>query len=55
MRDMKTVCEMTAENSISIKSDRKYLSLGGTNRGFSSKAILINLIYHDKFTIQYER
>lgn len=55
MRDMKTVCEMTAENSISIKSDRKYLSLGGTNGGFSSKAILINLIYHDKFTIQYER
>lgn len=56
MRYMKTACENSlTESSVSIKSDRDYLSLGGMHRDFSSKAILINLIHHDKFTIQYER
>lgn len=51
-----SVWEWAAEVASILKIWQKLFESEKARRGdFSSKAVLINLIHHDKFTIQYER
>lgn len=47
---------MSCRSRVYIKNLTEIIWVREAHRGdFSSKAVLINLIHHDKFTIQYER